>query len=978
MRLPVSFAYPHYLWIFLVLPVMVGLWQRGRNRFRRLREGISLVVRLLILALLVLGLAGLQWVRASNDLAVVFLLDVSDSVDQAARAQAVEFVRAALSHMGSNDHAALVLFGSDALVERPMSQSHELGELLSVPSTFHTDIGQAIRLGLALLPATAQRRLVLLSDGVDTVSGATANSETAARLAAAGGAELDVVPLPGRGDGGGEEVLLDSLNAPSLLYEGEMFGVTVRVRSTAAQYALIRLYADDALAHEELVYLQVGLNSFLFEMQAGQSGFSTFTAQLVPEKDVFYQNNVLGAFALVRGQPRVLVVARSPYPDKQSGVLVDDAQALMAALESVNIPVERVTPAYMPADLPSLGEYAAVVLANVPATDLSPRQMELLQAYVRDLGHGLVCVGGEESYGVGGYVKTPLEETLPVEMVIKDRQRMPPLAIIFVVDKSGSMDMAASPGTPRKIELVKEAVVRSLDLLNPGDQVGVVAFEDSAQWVWNLAPLEDVEAVKTQVMTMRGGGGTDIFAGLEAAVRVMEGSDARLKHVILLTDGGASETGLRELALRLQATNGTLSTVGVGQDAATFLQQLALDGGGRYHYTDNPATIPQIFAQETSLAQRAYIVEELFYPALAGRSLILSGIETTPPLYGYVAASPKPAAQVILVSGQDDPLLAQWQYGLGRAVAWTSDAKGKWAQAWLSWEQFPRFWAQTVRWTIVERDESGLETRITDEGERARIAVDVVGDAAPYGNDLSMNAYLISPSLKSQQISLRQTAPGHYEAAFRPEEQGVYLVRIAAASSQPDAPALTQTIGMVRAYSPEYRLLQADENAMRRLAEAGQGRLLDDPAGVFQHTQQPVYTFTDIWMGLLIAAVCLTPLDVGVRRVTVRWSEMAQGLGRAWGGVMARLRHRPAPRLPAEQPISRLMEAKKRAPLESADEAAIRPALPTSAAIPPTPPPPVSVPAESVPAPVQPPAEPPAGDMAARLLAAKKRAGRTE
>ncbi|MBN1580861.1 MAG: VWA domain-containing protein [Anaerolineae bacterium] len=936
MTFPISFSYPWYLIFLALLVPVIWLWRLGLGQMRRGRDVTSLVLRILVLVLLVFGIAGLQWVRASDELAVVFVLDVSDSIDPEARQTAVAFIREALSEMGPDDYAALVLFGSDALVERSLSQAKVLGELLSIPTTGHTDIGEAVRLGLALLPTTAQRRLVLLSDGMDNVSdGSVSGAEMAAQLAAAGGVELDTVALPARS---GEEAWIDAVDVPSVLYEGEQFSAVVRVRSLVSQRALVRLFADGSLIAEEPVLLNPGLNSFLFDLTATETGFSTFAAQLVPQKDVFYQNNVLGAFSMVRGSPRVLVVARAAYEDKESGETVDDAAALVRALESAGLQIDRLSPAYMPADLASLGEYASVVLVNVPAPELAPRQMALLQAYVRDLGRGLVCVGGEESYGVGGYFRTPLEETLPVEMSIKDKERMPPLAIVFVIDRSGSMDAAASAGGPRKLDLAKEAILRSLELMNPGDRVGVVAFESTAQWVWPISELEDIEAIQQQVMTIRGGGGTDIRAGLSAAVTALEQSDARLKHVILLTDGGASQEGLQELALRLKTLNGTLSTIGVGQDAAAFLRPLAIEGGGRYHFTDNPATIPQIFAQETTLAKRAYIVEETFYPSLAGRSAILEDIDAVPALYGYVATSTKPAAQMILVSNQQDPILAQWQYGLGRSVAWTSDAKGQWARLWVAWEQFPRFWVQAVRWTVIERAESDLETQITDDGSQAHIAVDVVGKEGEYGNALEVTAYLISPSLEQTLVPLPQTAPGRYEGDFSPQEEGVYLVRIVgmdaadSAATGDGSQALTQVTGFVRTYSPEYRAFGADEFLLRRLAEAGGGELLSDATQVFTHDQEVVRTFSDVWPWLLGMAVCLLPLDVGVRRVVIDWSDLRA----AWKRVRARwrglVRRKPAVEQPSERHLSRLMAAKSRAQVEPGIEPpSVSPIVPEAA-----------------------------------------------
>jgi Mg-chelatase subunit ChlD len=918
MLFPIAFAHPWYLICLIALVPVAWLWRRGRNPVRRRREMVSLSLRVTVLVLVVLGLAGLQWVRASDELAVVFLLDVSDSIDAAARERAITFIRAALEEMGQDDQAALVLFGADALVERPMSQARELGELLSVPATAHTDVGEAVRLGLALLPATAQRRLVLLSDGQSNVPG----DETAARLALTSGARLYTVSLPARS---GDEAWLDAVDVPSVLYEGETFSVLVRVRSTVSQPALLRLFADDALVAEKAVLLHPGLNTFLFDLSAGLPGFTTFAAQLVPRDDAFPQNNALGAFSLVKGAPRVLVVARPPYEDQDSGLMVDDAEKLVLALGRAGLDVERLAPTRMPADLASLGEYASLVLVNVPAPALSPRQLELVQSYVRDLGHGLVCVGGEESYGVGGYYRTALEETLPVDMRIKDRERMPPLAIVFAIDKSGSMDMAAVQGGVRKIELAKEAILRSVELLTPGDRVGVVAFESTAKWVWPLGELDDVAAMQQQVATLRADGGTDIYAGLSAAVSALEGIEANLKHVILLTDGGASQEGLAGLAARLRAAGGTLSTIGVGQDAALFLQALAVDGGGRYHYADSPSSIPQIFVQETMVAQRAYIVEETFYPLLAGRSAILEGITAVPALHGYVATSIKPAAQMVLASNQDDPVLAQWQYGLGRAVAWTSDAKGRWAQTWLQWEQFGRFWAQAVRWTIVQRDESGLEAHIADQGEWAHVVVDVVAEEDVYGEALDVEARAVSPSLERETVVLQQTAPGRYEGGLVLRGEGVYLVRIVASPrAGADLPPLTALTGFVRAYSPEYRAFGTDEAVLHRLATAGGGALLEEPAQVFARTEEAlVRTYTDVWPWLLGIAVCLLPLDVGVRRVIVGLDDVR----RARDAILAPFRRSTQGTARSER-MSRLLSAKGRAVDEAGKASAGVPPMP--------------------------------------------------
>jgi hypothetical protein len=332
--------------------------------------------------------------------------------------------------------------------------------------------------------------------------------------------------------------------------------------------------------------------------------------------------------------------------------------------------------------------------------------------------------------------KTPIADALPVEMQIKDQQRRPQLAMVFIIDHSGSMGETSGGAT--KLELAKEAAARSVELLMPTDRVGVIAFDDAAAWVVPLTELSDPAEVINRIGSIRVGGGTDIYAGVRAMSQVLPGDAAQVKHVILLTDGGADPAGIPELVKRLHDENNiTLTAVGVGRDAAPFLPRLAELGGGRYHFATNPGSIPSIFTEETTLASRSYIEEGKFFPKQVSSSPLLNGITEAPPLYGYVATSPKDAAQTILVSNQDDPILAVWQYGLGKAAAFTSDATGRWAREWIDWEKFPLFWGQVVRYTVGDPTASVLNVSVDYQGEMAKVIVD-----ARATNVTSLSGYL--------------------------------------------------------------------------------------------------------------------------------------------------------------------------------------------------------------------------------------------
>jgi Ca-activated chloride channel family protein len=901
-----AFTTPLALLLLLSLPYLIWIGRpRALRRQGARREWLALVVRSLIAVLLILGLAGAQWVRAADDLAVVYLVDASDSVSAAEHQRALDWVADAIAQLGPADRAAVVLFGGDALVERPLSPLNQLAPVTSAPLSLNTDLDGAIRLGMALLPAGSQRRLVILSDGIETIG----DSLESARLAAAAGIRIDVHPLGQVEDR--PEVHLAGVAAPTRLTAGDRFELQVTVDSKRVTSALLRVLSDGVVAYEEPVALARGENRFTIPLVAGDQGFARYRVQVVPAEDHFYQNNELAAFTEIVGPPRVLLVSPPVAPEGGAGAQPGESDALALALLAAGLVVERVEAPQLPLDQATLGEYAAIVLVDVNAKHLNPRKMAALQRYVRDLGGGLVAVGGPESYAPGGYYRTPLEEILPVEMQLKDQERRADLTMIYLIDKSGSMSDTSVGGIP-KVELAKEAVIRSLELLGPMDRAGVVAFDSSAFWVVEPQEVTDSGAMADMVGSIRADGGTDIYAGLLAVAQVMPDDPAQMKHVILLTDGGASEVGNRELVQQMHDEYGvTLSVVAIGEGYADWIVALPELAEGRFHFAYDPDTIPEIFTQETTLATRAYIIEERFWPTLASRHPIISGITAVPPLYGYIGTTAKPAAQTILTTRQDDPLLAAWHYGLGKSVAWTSDATGRWGVDWVQWAGFPRFWEQAVRWAITEERGTNAETEVAlDPGTGAGlVTVEAAGPDGDYLNGLALEARVVGPDDGAQAIALQQVAPGRYEGRFSAGREGAYFLRVAGGG---EAGSVAQTAGWVLGYSPEYLVTEPDHDRLARLANLSGGKVLVEPWESLAHDIRGEATRRPIWPGLLLVAIVLLPLDVAVRRLVLGREELQRA--RAW--LVARLprwRRVHAPAAPRSEQVERLFEAKGRA-----------------------------------------------------------------
>jgi uncharacterized membrane protein len=850
-----TFTTPLALLLFLLLIPVITLGL-PRVKFRRGRDLASLLLRLVILSLLIFALAGVNLVRGADKLAVVYLVDVSDSVGQQAQEAELAYIRDSLEAMRPDDQAAVIAFGGNALVERPMSSVRELAPLRSTPILGNTDLEEAIGLGLALFPADAAKRMVILGDGQPTVGDAL----VAARRAAATGVQIDYVPFT---RAAAPEVQLTDVNVPTSVGAGQSFDLSLTIEAQQATPATLTVFASGTIIHREQIDLQAGSNRRALALQAGDTGFRDFRVQVDPlGSDSFYQNNGLSTFSQVVGPPRVLLVSTTD----------EETQYLLPALEQQGLEVDLARPDGLPTGIAALADYTSVILANVPATRLTNQRMLTLQTYVRDLGGGLIVIGGPDSYAPGGYFQTPLEEILPLEMRIRDQQRLPQLTITYVIDRSGSMSVAGASGVTN-LELAKEAIIRSLDFLQPSDRAGIVSFDTQGYWIADLQDVLDRRSLQMLVATLRSGGGTDILAGMQLAGDAMQNEPSPRKHIILLTDGGASPQGLVELTGTLNNDfDVTTSVIAIGGGSAMFLDDMALAGGGNYHATESIESIPAIFAQETVLATRSYIIENQFIPALTAINPIMDGIPAAPPLLGYVAATAKQTAQVILRTPDafNDPILASWQYGLGRAVAFTSDATARWSSNWVGWDDFARFWSQAVRWTMTETASNNVEAQVVMEGEQARLVVDAREEDGSFRNGLVLRSSLVSPDGTATTLPLQQVAPGRYEAVFDPASEGAYFLNVV--DDQNSRLGLT---GWVMSYSPEYRTNSA--SIFPDIAALTNGKsLAGDPAGVFTHDLQAQASLTPVAPLLLLIALLLLPFDVAVRRLLVTRSDLVR------------------------------------------------------------------------------------------------------
>jgi Ca-activated chloride channel family protein len=888
----IDFVQPLALLLLLVLPAFWLIDRVSRTHLPRQRRRLVLGVRITVAALMILGLAGPRIIGRADEQAVAFLVDVSDSVTPPMRERQLNFVRDAMTAMTDRDRATVIAFGSQSVVERPLSTARTISPVASIVDGGNTDIGGAIRLALASLPSTMARKIVVISDGNEN----TGKAIEQARVSSAAGVPIQVVPLAAQG---GPEVLVRQVETPAFVREGETFAATLNIEATQDTQARVHLLADGRLLATQQVNLTQGANSIVMPQEPLPSGFHLFRVQIEANADTYIQNNEGGSYTVVTGKPRVLLI------ESEGG----ETQFLAEALRSTGMEVDVRSTQTAIIDLPTLRGYESVVLANVPAADLTTGQMQAINSYVQNLGGGLVVVGGEQSYGVGRYNKTPLEDALPIRSDLRGRTLTASVAMVLVIDASGSM--AGGPGSS-KMDLAKEAASRATELLSEQDQLGVISFDDTPRWAVPTNFLEDPAAAQAQISSIAPGGGTAIFPALEAAYNDIVTREAKVRHILLLTDGLSSGGDYDRLTAQLQQNGITLSTIAVGSDADfALMQRLASLGGGRYFEGNDPFEVPQMIVKDTQEVARAAIVEEPFRPSQVGTSPILDGIDVSqmPPLLGYVSTTPKPTSQVLLVSNQVDPVLSEWQYGLGHVVAWTSDVKNRWAQEWLAWPEFGRFWSQVVKRTIPTPVDRNVQVQITPEGATARVTVDSVSDDKTYQNFLRTSATVVDPTNGQTEVTLPQISPGRYEAQIPIDTEGAYFLNIMQADANGTVVA-GRPAGFVVPYSQEYRDLRSNPDLLGQLASITDGRVVGDPQTVFDRERRVDGQPRELWPWLMTLALLLFMFDVAARRLRLGWMDAE----RAWAYVLDNWLGRA--RLAAAPAAARLLAAKGRISIE--------------------------------------------------------------
>jgi Mg-chelatase subunit ChlD len=864
--MPIRLDYPIFL---LLLPLVVVGLMLTRQRVLSLwgwRRDLSAGLRFVAATGFAVALAQ-PGLRVADDAAsVVIAVDESASMSPSALRAAQTWIDQSLRTRRNADRVGLVAFAGDVQVIQPLSTS-DIPPRLPDPASLKpgtTDLAQALRVSAGLVRGASNPRVVLLSDGVAT------GGDLGLALKQAGDVPVDVVSIARPPDS--PEVQIESVQGPQYVRAGETFDGTVLIDSTEVGAARLQVSIDGQVASEQDVQLSQGQNRVTISPTVMGEGFHPIGVRVLPVRDTDARNNVGFSYVVVKPKPRVLIIEER----EREGASIQDT------LKRTQMSVD-VRPPEALGTLPRLNDYAAIVLNSVAATSFTLDQQKTLQTYVNSNGHGLVTLGGLTSYALGGYADTLLEDTLPVLAKPPEKREGAQIALLLIIDRSASMAIETPGDGVSKMSMAKEAAILAVSTLNPKDTIGVLAFDKKSDWIVRPGVIEQIglQNIEDRISALQAEGGTDIYQALREGEDVMRAIPADLKHMVLISDGRGTEVKYDDLMARMRQDKIGLSAVAIGDDAdVDLMPKLARLAQGRYYFTEKIRELPRIITQEAALAKRAALVEGHIQPQFVTSSPILRGIAPNqlPALTGHIATTPKDTAEVILSSDEGAPLLAQWHYGLGRSVAWTSDLGTRWTSSWLTWDQNTRFWEQMLRWAMGPPINRDFRVDVARTGNTARVTVEDIQDGR-FSDLQPLTLTVVAPGGGSSQVDLRQVAAGQYEANVVADTPGAYAVTV----TEPSAPRVqgrSESNGFVVPPVAETISFVANDQVLRRIASETGGLLLDKPGALYQGARTANATRWDpIWSIFAVLALLAFALDVAVRRL--RPSTLRALFGRA-------------------------------------------------------------------------------------------------
>jgi len=782
-------------------------------------------------------------VERRREPAVVVLADLSASLSATARERMRAWIREAWS---ARDQAPTYLVGFGRTPRLLAGPGHRRVGLPDGPPEEASDPSAALRLAYGLFPPEHDRRAVLLSDGLETQGDLLAE----AARAEAEGVRLFVVPL---GEAEAFDARLEQLRAPATARSGDAPEVEVELVASGARSVRLELRVDGKAVAEERVRLRPGPNRVRLSAPLVGPGWHDLEVRLRAAGDRFPENDRAQARVFVLGRPELLLVQAQPGPDP-----------LEQALGELELDVRAVGRAELPSDPAALAALDLIVLDDLALAELTREEVGRLQTAVEEFGAGLIVTVGPRGAALADPEPAPIEALLPVELRQVKKKEDLPAALAFVMDRSSSMARGD------KFSILLRAVADTLDRLRDTAQVTVILFDDFPEVAVPLTEARQREEIRKVVLSQRLGGGTSMFPALEEAQRQLKKSAAKLKHVILLSDGQSISMfdHYGYVVQKMAERDITVTAVALGQDAdQEELKKIAAAGRGRYYYTDSMANVPKIFTAETENITETNTVEKPIRVVPAKRVQALAGLDfgAAPPLKAYVASEARPTAEVLLQSSdRNEPVLSRWRFGLGRVVCLSSDAQGAWGADWPGWAGFGPLWRQLAQDTLRRTPPGELRLRARAQAGRGVVSLRVPADR-PGWDAATPELWVTPPGQAERPLALERRGLGLYRAELPLAQLGAYALRAERLGRRGAREAAYGS--MARSYPEEYLSAAPDGARLAQAARLAGGGVDPSPAELFApgvHTRERQ---APRWPPLLLLALGLFCLEILVRRL---------------------------------------------------------------------------------------------------------------
>ncbi len=817
-------------------------------RQMRYRGKFYLFVRGVVFLCVILALFGIQVHLGSSRMATIFVVDLSSSNEEHLK-ESEKYLQETIAKMPSGNEYGIVTFGKNALVEQFLTGEDYYGGLLTLPEKTATNFEEAISKALTLIPSDCSGRLVLLTDGKET----RGDIYRMGQALSASQAEFLTLLYE---DEETPDAYIENVTLPSYLHPGDKYSITVLVESNYDTDAVIALYNGSILTASNGVHLNEGSNRFVFSAQVDADLYSgvmeNLRVQVQAKGDTCPENDAFSAYSVVESTPRILLVSGKGANVSEFTSVLNAAGCDYSVVSALNAPE----------NINAMLTYKSVILADVYIDDLPVGFLENLETYVKDYGCGVICCGGEESFALGGYRDTVLETVLPVEMQLRSINETPSMAMVMVIDRSGSMiDEMGETGATNLDVAIRSAIV-AVDNLRDSDYVGVLTFDTQYDWQAELRLADDKSAIKEQIKGINEGGGTTIKPALLEACQVLSESEASIRHVVLLTDGMGETNNFQDVINAYKAEGITLSTVAIGSFADTqLLEQLADQCDGRYYYSDLGSDIPKIFAKEVFLGSDSYIQNGIFSLNAARGHELTSNlfVDGWPVLYGYIAATPKTAATPVILSGdKENPILTVWQYGLGRTVAWNSDVTGEWSGAFSGKDDYVQMWKRIVDYSTGNSHMGEDSVDVVTVGEWTEVTY----QTKEYESSTEILVTIIDPKGETTEAKLHATAPGKYTGEFSTPQTGLYHFNVRR-SENGEIQSYLPAAAAVQ-FSDEYKFDVSTDSFLNFVDQCGRIVMIQDSVWNRISTKaKESYSLTN-W--LLLLSICLFVVDVAMRR----------------------------------------------------------------------------------------------------------------